>query len=212
MTWYNFQTGELEPKLATEWAVSDDGTTWTFKLREGVKFHDGTEMDADAVKFSIERTRDGGQGYSFLWAGIKSIDTPDPYTVVFNLESGQPLDLMMASSIGAYIISPTAIEANGDEYLQSHDAGTGPYMLKSFVEAQEVTLVKFEDYWGAGTASTSTPRRSSTFRRPLHAGSSSRQATLVWSVRSRRKMSLCCRQKMTSHSWRLPLGSIWVSA
>ena len=74
LTRYNDQTGEVEPCLATSWTHSDDGTVWDFTLREDVTFHDGTKMNANAVKKSIERTIGLGKGAAYIWANVETIE------------------------------------------------------------------------------------------------------------------------------------------
>ncbi len=77
----------IEPGLATEWEKSADGKVWTFHLRDGVMFHDGTPLTSSAVKFSVERTRALAGGLSFIWDAVESIDAPDDKTVVFTLSA-----------------------------------------------------------------------------------------------------------------------------
>jgi len=146
LTRYNPDVGDVEPMLATEWETPDEGVTWTFKLREGVKFHDGTDLDAEAVKFSIERTQATDEIGWFWWA-VESIEVVDPLTVKFTCSFPQPLQLMLSSAFGAYIMSPTAVQENGEEWLKTNEAGTGAYMLKDYAEGQQVTLTQFPDYW-----------------------------------------------------------------
>ncbi len=138
------------PLLAESWEASEDALTWTFNLRQGVTFHDGEMMNAEAVKLSIEAAADHG-GASFIWWMLDSIETPDEYTVVFNLTSPAPIDLIASSLYGAWIVSPKALEAvAADEtYFETGvEAGTGPYMLDSYTPDQEVVFKKFENYWG----------------------------------------------------------------
>ncbi len=68
--------GEVKPRLATSWEKSDGGKTWTFQLREGVKFHDGADLNAETVKQSVEWAKAEGRGATFLWGGLTSVDTP----------------------------------------------------------------------------------------------------------------------------------------
>ena len=79
------EEARIEPLLAESWDVSEDGLTWTFALRDGVTFHDGSPLTSEAVKGSIERTRTIGGGASFIWAPVASIETPEPLKVVFVL-------------------------------------------------------------------------------------------------------------------------------
>lgn len=138
------------PLLAESWESSADGLTWTFHLRQGVTFHDGEVMNANAVKMSIEAAADHG-GASFIWWMLDTIDTPDEYTVVFNLTTPAPVDLIASSLYGAWIISPKALEAAAadDTYFETgKEAGTGPYMLDTYTPDQEVVFKKFDNYWG----------------------------------------------------------------
>lgn len=139
---------EVIPVLATEYSKSDDGLTWTFKIREGVKFHDGTDLNAEAVKISIDRTMELGQGAAFIWDPVEEIVVRDEYTVDFKLTYPAPLDLIASSGYAAFIMSPQAIEANPEDWFsQGNEAGTGPYMLQSFKMGDEVVMTKFDDYW-----------------------------------------------------------------
>lgn len=136
------------PALATSWNVSEDGLVWTFNLREGVKFHDGEPFNAEAVRYSINRTVETGLGAAYIWGPVESIEVIDDYTVKFTLTWPVPLDMIVSSSYGAWIMSPESAEKGTEWFEAGHDAGTGPYMLKSYSPGEEVVLTKFEDYWG----------------------------------------------------------------
>ncbi len=90
----------LGPALATSWESSEDGLTWTFHLRKGVKFHDGTDFNAEAVEYSVERTIDLGLGAAFIWDAVEEVNVIDDYTVEFKLKYAAPLDLVAASGYG----------------------------------------------------------------------------------------------------------------
>jgi peptide/nickel transport system substrate-binding protein len=136
------------PLLATDYTHSDDGLTWTFHIRQGVKFHDGTELDSNAVKFSIERTIKIGKGATFIWDPVDKIETPDKFTVVFKLKYPAPMDLIVSSAYAAFIVSPAAAQNNPDDWFtQGNECGTGPYKLESQKMGEEVILTKFGDYW-----------------------------------------------------------------
>jgi len=137
----------LQPGLATSWTVTDEGMTWTFKLREGAKFHDGADFDASAVKRSIERTQDLGQCAAFLLEPISEIQTPDPYTVVFNRAYPAPLDSILASPYGAWIMSPDAADKNAAWFAAGNEAGTGPYRFARYEPGQRLVVQRFDDYW-----------------------------------------------------------------
>jgi peptide/nickel transport system substrate-binding protein len=138
------------PALATEWESSEDGLTWTFHLRDGVTFQDGEPLTADAVVSSVEAAK-ARAGASFIWAPVESVEAVDPLTVAFHLSYPAPVDLIASSLYGAWIVSPKALEAAAadETYFESGiGAGTGPYMLESWVPDGEVLLTEFPDYWG----------------------------------------------------------------
>lgn len=138
------------PLLATSWETSDDGLSWTFHLREGVKFHDGESLTADAVKQSIEAAADHA-GASFIWLPLDSVEAMDDLTVKFNLKYAAPVDLIASSLYGAWIVSPKALAevASKEDYFEAGlEAGTGPYMLESYTPDKEILMTAFPDYWG----------------------------------------------------------------
>ena len=138
------------PALATSWEHSADGLTWTFHLRDGVTFHDGTPMDAAAVVKSIEAAKDHG-GASFIWAPLDTITAVDASTVEMKLTYAAPMDLVASSLYGAWIVSPAALDAaaKDDKYFESGvDGGTGPYTIGSYTPDSEVLLKAYAGYWG----------------------------------------------------------------
>ena len=138
------------PLLATSWTASADAKTWTFKLRDGVTFHDGEKMDANAVKASIEAAAKNG-GASFIWAALDTVSVVDPLTVQLNLKYAAPMDLVASSLYGAWIVSPKALaaaEADPTYFEKGIDAGTGPYTIESYTPDKEVLLAKYDGYWG----------------------------------------------------------------
>ncbi len=136
--------------LATDYTTSSDNLTWTFYLRKGVKFHDGTNFNAEAVKFSIDRTIKKNMGAAYIWASVDRINVVDDYTVEFKLKYPAPLDIICSSAYAAFIMSPTAVNSHPENWLtEGHEAGTGPYKLEKWQqERQEIVLTWFEDYWG----------------------------------------------------------------
>jgi len=148
LMWIN-PDGTFEPALAESWDISEDGLTWTFHIRDGVKFHDGGELTADVVKASIERTRELGTGASWIWWMVDSIEAVDDLTVVFTLSTAYPLDRVAASTYAAWIMSPTAAAYEDSEWFEAgNEAGSGPWMLESYTPDEEIVLTRFEDYWG----------------------------------------------------------------
>jgi peptide/nickel transport system substrate-binding protein len=139
----------FDPILATSYDKSADSLTWTFKIRQGVKFHDGTPLNAEAVKFSFDRTIELGMGAAFIWDPVEVINVLDEYTVEFKLKYTAPLDLILAAGYAAFVFSPSAVKSHPDDWLsQGNTAGTGPYTVRSFKMGEEVILQAFEDYWG----------------------------------------------------------------
>ncbi len=141
---------KFTPLLATSWESNADGTVWTFHLREGVTFHDGEPLTADAVKKSIEAAKERG-GASFIWWMVDSIEAVDDLTVQFNLSASAPIDLVASSLYGAWIVSPKALDAAAaDEnyWADGKEAGTGPYVIESYLPDQEIVFKKYENYWG----------------------------------------------------------------
>ncbi|WP_301171330.1 glutathione ABC transporter substrate-binding protein [Brevibacillus nitrificans] len=139
---------EFKPMLATEWKQVDD-VTWEFKLRQDVKFHDGTPFNAEAVKATIARVLDEkvGSPRATQFKMIKEVKAIDDYTVQFKLEYPySPLLSILANHEGS-ILSPKAIEQYGKD-LSKHPVGTGPFVFESWTPGQEIVLVKNENYWG----------------------------------------------------------------
>jgi peptide/nickel transport system substrate-binding protein len=138
----------IRPALATDWQASDDGLTWTFHLRKGVTFHDGAPLDAAAVKFSVERNREKNACSAYLYEAIDSIVAPDPSTVAFHLSYPAPLDLILSSGIGAFIMSPAAAEKEGAWFAEGNELGSGPYRIARYEPGQRMVLERNPDYWG----------------------------------------------------------------
>lgn len=141
---------EFTPALAESWESSDDGLVWTFHLRDGVTFHDGEPMNADAVVASVEAAKERA-GASFIWLPLESIEKIDDLTVQMTLSYAAPMDLVASSLYGAWIVSPAALEAAAadETYFEAGiDGGTGPYTIDSYTPGEEVVLTAYPDYWG----------------------------------------------------------------
>jgi peptide/nickel transport system substrate-binding protein len=145
---YDFNEGKIVPVLATGFTKSSDGMSWTFFIREGVRFHDGSELDAEAVKFSISRTIKIGKGVSFIWAAVDKMTVLNKYTLKIDLKYPAALDLISTSAFGAFIVSPKAVQSHAEDWLsQGNAVGTGPYKLKSNLMEKEAVLEAYDDYW-----------------------------------------------------------------
>ena len=136
------------PGLANSWEVSDDGLTWTFNLRKGVKFHDGEPFNAAAVKYVIDRNKKIGKGAAFIWAAVKEVKVVDDHTVQFLLKYPSPIDIIASAQYGAWMYSPKAGDKGTDWFMQGNAVGTGPYKVDSWEKSQQVVLSAFGDYWG----------------------------------------------------------------
>lgn len=149
----DYATKELKPKLAQSYrAVSP--TLWEIKLRKGVKFHDGSEMTAEDVKFSIERILDpklSSPHFSQL-SSIKEVRVVDPYTVEIETKVPDPVLMRRMQPLGGsgrlFIMSKKYYEGKDNAELANTPMGTGPYKLESWEKGQRLVLTRFEDYWG----------------------------------------------------------------
>ena len=138
----------LSPGLAVEWESNDDATAWTFKLREGVTFHDGSPFNAEAVRTSLQRTIDLGLGAAFIFLPVASMEVVDDLTISFSLAWPAPLDLVMSSSFAAYIMSPDSAAQDSQWFNDGNGAGTGPYTIESVSPNENVVLARHDAYWG----------------------------------------------------------------
>jgi len=166
LVFYKDESTALEPGLASSWDISGDGKTYTFHLRKGVKFHDGTPFNADAVVFSVGRMMKErkltffGKPYEIpkqerppeYWlsmemdATIDSIEATDENTVVFKLKRVEAPFLANMGMDFADIISPTAFMKNPKEFLRN-PVGTGPYKFVKWIRDDRIILEKNNEYW-----------------------------------------------------------------
>jgi peptide/nickel transport system substrate-binding protein len=149
-------TVELEPWLAESWTTSEDGLTWTFKLRVGVLFHDGTPFNAEAVKFNWDRQFDPANEFNALgqWSGagyfdfVSTVTAVDEYTVEFKLS--EIYNKLLLRLGGMWWVSPTAVQASREGFGEA-PVGTGPFKFQQWDKGQQVVLAKNENWW-AGSA------------------------------------------------------------
>jgi peptide/nickel transport system substrate-binding protein len=142
------EDGKYKPGLALNWETSKDGKTITFKLRQGVTFHDGTPFDAQAVKSNIDNLIPPN---ATILSNISSVDVVDDYTVKLNLSEYNNLILYhFATNPATYMYSPEALKKNGKNWAVTHPVGTGPFMFKEWLPNISLKAVKNPNYWQKG--------------------------------------------------------------
>lgn len=169
-TLVGFEEGstELAPKLATSWESNEDGSVWTFELREGVTFHDGTAFDAEAVKFNFDRWnlvdheyshRDEGKTFvpwGWVFGGprdeggiLDEVVVVDEHTVEFHMSQPTPFLPTLVAAIYFQLDSPTAVMEAGADYGTPGvgSVGTGPFVFEEWNEGELVRVSRYEDYW-----------------------------------------------------------------
>jgi peptide/nickel transport system substrate-binding protein len=137
--------GSIIPGLAQSWEISDDGLTYTFKLAEGVSFHDGTSMDAEDVKFSLDRARaeDSANAQKALFGSIAEVEAVDGSTVKITLSAPNGSLLFNLAWGDAVIVAPESIEN-----IKQAPVGTGAFKFANWVQGDNITLERNPDYWG----------------------------------------------------------------
>ncbi len=156
---YKDGSTDVEAALATSWDTSPDGLTWTFHLREGVVFHDGTPCDAEAVVFSFRRQMDPAHpahtGDFIYWhdmfSGVDRIEAADASTVRFVLKTPYAPFLSNLAMFSAGIVSPAAFARHGKNFAQ-HPVGTGPFVFSAWERDAKIVLAANDRYWGSRPA------------------------------------------------------------
>lgn len=141
------------PCLAESWEMSEDGTQWTFYLRQGVKFHDGSDFNADAVIANFDRMEMGVKSSSFYpldidshYPNLESYEKVDDYTIRLTFSQPAPTQLYNMVNFGSAIYSPNCFDENGD--FNGICIGTGPFKITENKLDEYVLLERFDDYWG----------------------------------------------------------------
>ena len=159
---------EVQPWLAESWSVSDDNLTFTFNLRQGVMFHDGTEMHASDVVYSIQRLNAIGEGFAYLVPDAAS-EALDDYTVQITLD--QPDPLFIPRLLRLYIVNEDLVRANydmestlygehgdyGRNWLLTNDAGSGPYMVTDYPLVGYLDMARWDSWWNAENFAENSP-------------------------------------------------------
>ena len=142
----DFQGNFMPTKLSTALSLSPDGKTYTITLRKGVKFHDGTDWNATAAKWNLDKIKESGKvAAAATWT---SIEVVDDYTVHLNVSEASITDVNNLALFAGNMISPTAVEKNGEEWANTHPVGTGPFIFKEYTPKESVKFERFDGYWG----------------------------------------------------------------
>ncbi len=154
---YKKGSTEIQPALATSWKISEDGKEITFKLRRGVKFHDGTDFNADAVVFSFARQYDRDHPYhqfgewaywGYMFYDVEKMEKIDDYTVKLVLSNVNASIMTSLAMFTVNIVSPANAEKYGQDMFK-HPSGTGPFKFVDWVKDDHITLEANENYWRA---------------------------------------------------------------
>ena len=145
----NPETNELEPQIAESWEQTSD-TSYTFKIRQGIKFHDGSELTAEDVKFSLERAINSA-AVSYVIDFVDSVEVVDPYTVIVNLKAPYAPALRNLSVPFTAIVPKAVVEAD-EEAFRLHPIGSGPYKFVEWKQGDSVTLEGFDEYYAGAPA------------------------------------------------------------
>jgi peptide/nickel transport system substrate-binding protein len=141
--------GALQPGLAESWTVSDDGTAYTFTLRQGVTFHNGEAFDANTVKFTWEAGKNPENAYFDAFELASNVTVVDPFTVT--IESAEPNALFLVQvGAGWPMLPPTYYGEVGLEGFSQAPIGTGPFQFVEWIQGDRIVLEKFADYWREG--------------------------------------------------------------
>jgi peptide/nickel transport system substrate-binding protein len=143
----NDRTGKLVPWLATSWRIDPKSKTVAIALRKDVKFHDGTDFNAAAVKWNLDQFRDAGREEL---KNVASIDIIDNYTIRINLASFDNTIMMGLIYAAGPMISPTAFNKNGKDWCSTHPVGTGPFQFVSWERDTAIKYRRFNGYWQNG--------------------------------------------------------------
>jgi peptide/nickel transport system substrate-binding protein len=144
----------LEPDLATSWDISSDGLTYTFHLRQGVVFSDGTPLKASDVKFSLDRARAADCPWGYIFSDIKSVEAPDDATAVITINTANSSFLSVMAMFNASIVSEAYATKAGKEGMAKQPMGTGAYTLKEYVSGQYALFEANPNYWEKGLPKT----------------------------------------------------------
>ena len=138
--------GRMVPHLIESWEFSEDGLQVTLHLRKGIKFHDGTDFNAEAAKWNLLKARE----YKGTLNGIVSIDVINEHTILVNIKSFDNIFLSYLAWSSGFVHSPTAYKTYGEEYTMVHPVGTGPFKFVSYKQDVNLVVERFDGYWQNG--------------------------------------------------------------
>ncbi len=152
---YKDGTLEVEPALATDWTISEDGNEYIFTLRDDAQFHDGTPVNADAVVFTFDRMLDEAHPFhdtgpfplSFFFSAVEDVEALDEKTVKFTLNAPYAPFLSNLAYPTGLIVSPEAVKAQGKDFGRN-PVGSGPFRFAEWESNAKVVAVRNDDYWG----------------------------------------------------------------
>ncbi|MGH7845455.1 MAG: ABC transporter substrate-binding protein [Candidatus Binatia bacterium] len=142
--------GAIQPRLAESWEIAEDGRLYIFKLRKGVKFHNGKELTADDIKFAMDYTmnpKNGAYGFDDLSA-VQRVEAADKYTLRIHLKHHNPIFLTLLADIRSFSAIPKESLPEGVRKPSTFPPGTGPFKFVEWVPGQRIVFERFDEYWG----------------------------------------------------------------
>lgn len=155
------ENNTIQAELATEWSVSDDGLTWTFKLREGVKFHNGEVFDSASVVATLSRLLgDSTLAHAAFWPSLEAVEAPDAQTAVIKLK--EPWGALLNQLVDTPMLPAKALAEKGDALFEFNETnkpiGTGPWIADKWTPGQDAEFVRNDEYWDWGNEKSNVDR------------------------------------------------------
>lgn len=142
-----YQYGEVVPWLCEGYTVADDGVTYTLKVREGVKFHDGSDLNAEVVAWNLEGAQKAGHSV----VNFESIEAVSDYEVKLVLPRPDIFFIQkLSSSLSGFVVSKQSYDEHGEEWMLMHPVGTGAYQFSAYEAGTKIAYTAFDGYWGEG--------------------------------------------------------------
>lgn len=155
------ENNSIQPELAKEWSVSDDGLEWTFQLREGIKFHNGEDFNAESVVATLSRLIDNPTlVHAAFWPSLAGVEAKDTYTAVIKLK--EPWGALLNQLIDTPMFPPKALKEKGDALFEFNETnkpiGTGPWIADKWTPGQDAEFIRNEEYWDWGDNKSNVDR------------------------------------------------------